>query len=201
MNANVSKRDAIAQAMDWLGQLREDGRAEPALGGSDEAAAPADTVPPAPAAAPPAPAAGPPVAAASPPVAAPGPPVATPGNGRKRRTSVAITERAAIGDELRIPIAWCDMGACISHYEHPEALGEADIRARAIVAGWRVDALGRLACPQCQQSGRWFWTTHPVVLWDRGRAVTAAALMAAAARAEATDGAGSEVGPGRPDRA
>jgi len=206
MKANVSKRDAIAQAMDWLGQLREDGRAEPALGGSGEAAVPAGAAPPAPAVSPPAPPAGPPVAAASPPVAAPGPPVAAPGNGGKRRTSVAITERAAIGDELRIPIAWCDMGACISYYEHPEALGEADIRARAIAAGWRVDALGRLACPGCQQSGRWFWTTHPVVLWDRGRAVTAAALMAATVHAEATvaaaaGGAGAEAEPGRADRA
>ena len=208
MKTNVSKREAIAQAMDWLGQLREDGRAAPALDESGEATAPAVTAPPAPPIAPPAPATAPPAPATVPPAPAipsaasvTGPPVPPAGGRRKRRTRVAITERAAIGDELRIPIAWCDMGACISHYEHPEALGEADIRARAIVAGWRVDALGRLACPQCQQSGRWFWTTHPVVLWDRGRAVTAAALMAAAARAEATDGAGSEVGPGRPDRA
>jgi hypothetical protein len=187
MKTNVSKRDAIAQAMDWLGQLREDGRAEPALGGSGEAAVTAVTAPPAPAASPPAPATGPPVAAA--------------GDGGNRRNRVAITERAAIGDELRIPIAWCDMGACISYYEHPEALGEADIRVRAIAAGWRVDALGRLACPGCQQSGRWFWTTHPVVLWDRGRAVTAAALMAATVRAEATGSAGDEAEPGRADRA
>jgi hypothetical protein len=197
MKTNVSKRDAIAQAMDWLGQLREDDRAEPALGGSGEANVPADTAPPAPAAFPPTPA----TPAPAPPVAATGPPVAAAGNGGNRRTSVAITERAAIGDELRIPIAWCDMGACIAYYEHPEALGEADIRARAITAGWRVDALGRLACPGCQQSGRWFWTTHPVVLWDRGRAVTAAALMAATVRAEATGSAGIEAEPGQADRA
>jgi hypothetical protein len=201
METNVSKRDAIAQAMEWLGQLREDGRAEPALGGSGEAAVPAVTAPPAPVTAPPAPVTAPPAPAASPPPPATGPPVAAAGDGGNRRNRVAITERAAIGDELRIPIAWCDMGACISYYEHPEALGEADIRARAIAAGWRVDALGRLACPGCQQSGRWFWTTHPVVLWDRGRAVTAAALMAATVRAEAAGSAGAEAEPGRADRA
>jgi hypothetical protein len=98
------------------------------------------------------------------------------------KANIEITERAAIGDELRIPLAWCEMGSCISHYEDPEALGEADIRARAIAAGWRVDALGRLACPQCQQGDSLFWTAHPVALWDRDRAVAMTALMAAAMR-------------------
>jgi hypothetical protein len=68
--------------------------------------------------------------------------------GTRMKGGVEITERAAIGDELRIPLAWCEMGSCISHYADPAALGEADIRARAIAAGWRVDALGQLACPQ-----------------------------------------------------
>ena len=46
MKTNVNKRDTIAQAMDWLGQLREDDRAEPTLDDSVEpAAAPADTAP------------------------------------------------------------------------------------------------------------------------------------------------------------
>jgi hypothetical protein len=208
MKTNVSKRDAIAQAMDWLGQLREDGRAEATLGGKDEATVPAVTAPPAPVTAPaapavgpPPPAIGPPAPAIGPPAPAIGPPAPAVGDRGNRRNRVAITARAAIGDELRIPIAWCDMGACISYYEHPEALGEADIRDRAIAAGWRVDALGRLACPSCQQSGRWFWTTHPVVLWDRGRAVTAATLMAAMVRAEATGSTGGEAEPGQPDRA
>jgi hypothetical protein len=110
--------------------------------------------------------------------------------------SAPIAERAPIGDELRIPIAWCDMDACISYFAHPAALGEADIRARAIGAGWRVDAVGRLACPQCQQSVPWFWTTQPVVPWDRGRAVTSTARMAAAVRAEATGSAGGQAAPG-----
>jgi hypothetical protein len=95
-----------------------------------------------------------------------------------------ITERAAIGDQLRIPIAWCEMGSCISHHTDPAALGEADIRARAISAGWRIDALGRLACPKCQQSGPGFRASHPVALWDRDTAITRASLMAAAMRNE-----------------
>ena len=53
---------------------------------------------------------------------------------------VAITQRAVLGDAIRRPIAWCEMPGCISRHDHPAALGEADIRARAIAAGWRVDA-------------------------------------------------------------
>jgi len=226
MRTNVSKRDAIAQAMDWLGQLREDDRAEPTLGGHRRPAAdPAVTAPPAPAASPsaftvpPTPAASPsaftvpPTPAAAPPhVTAPSHPTAAPlpappvprvsdeddphEGDDDPRESAASAERAPIGDELRIPIAWCDMDACISYFAHPAALGEADIRARAIAAGWRVDAVGMLACPQCQQSVPWFWTTQPVVPWDRGRAVTAAARMAAAVRAEATGSAGGQTAPG-----
>ena len=112
------------------------------------------------------------------------------------KADIEITERAAIGDELRIPLAWCEMGSCISHYADPAALGEADIRTRAIAAGWRVDALGRLACPQCQQGDSWFWTAHPVALWDRDTAVAMTTLMAAAVREIAgADGvAGTERG-------
>ena len=124
------------------------------------------------------------------------------------KAEIEITERAAIGDELRIPLAWCEMGSCISHYADPEALGEADIRTRAIAAGWRVDALGRLACPQCQQADSWFWTAHPVALWDRDTAVAMTTLLAAAVREIAgADGAagmergghpaGNQVRPGR----
>jgi hypothetical protein len=97
-------------------------------------------------------------------------------------TDIAITARAVIGDELRIPLAWCEMGSCISRYADPAALGEADIRARAVAAGWRADALGRLACPQCQQGESWFWTAHPAALWDRDTAVAMTSLMAAAVR-------------------
>jgi hypothetical protein len=106
----------------------------------------------------------------------------------RTKAPIEITERAAIGDELRMPLAWCEMGSCISHFADQEALGEADIRARAIKAGWRVDALGRLACPQCQQGDSWFWTAHPVALWDRDTAVAMTTLLAVAVR-EITDGA------------
>ncbi|MGN6174944.1 MAG: hypothetical protein ACTHPS_18665, partial [Streptosporangiaceae bacterium] len=113
------------------------------------------------------------------------PPASLPGRRTRLRTSVEITERSAIGDELRIPIAWCEMGSCISHHEDPAALGEADIRARAVAEGWRVDALGRLACPKCQQSDAWFWTAHPVAPWDRETAVARTTLMAAVVREHA----------------
>jgi hypothetical protein len=108
------------------------------------------------------------------------------------RGRAQITARAVIGDELRMPIVWCEMGSCISWHSDPAALGEADIRARAIAADWRVDALGRLACPRCQQSDGRFWATHPVELRDRDTAMTASkaaagrtATAGAAGRAEA----------------
>lgn len=76
---------------------------------------------------------------------------------------VAITERAVLGDRIRRPAAWCEMPACISRYEDPAALGEADIRARALAAGWRHDAVGRLVCPYCQQRNPGLWPACPVV--------------------------------------
>jgi len=105
------------------------------------------------------------------------------------------TERPVIGDQLRMPIMWCEMGSCISWYTHPAALGEADTRARAIAGGWRIDALGRLACPRCQQTDPGFWATGPVVLWDRLTAVARAAR--AAGRGDGTAAWGSSGDPGR----
>ena len=67
---------------------------------------------------------------------------------------------AIIGNELRIPILWCDFGSCIAHYTHPDALGERDVRHRALAAGWRYDLLGRLACPSCVQHDATFWAAH-----------------------------------------
>jgi hypothetical protein len=64
---------------------------------------------------------------------------------------VAITGRCVIGDEIRIPVVWCDMEECGAAFADPAALGETDNRARAIVAGWSTDALGRLVCPACRQ--------------------------------------------------
>jgi hypothetical protein len=77
--------------------------------------------------------------------------------------------RAVIGDEIRIPIMWCQFGSCIARYTHRNALGEGDLRARALGEGWRYDALGRLACPDCAQHDSSFWATRaPVPVTGRG---------------------------------
>lgn len=83
---------------------------------------------------------------------------------------VAITERAVLGDRIRRPTAWCEMPCCISRYEHPAALGQADIHARALAAGWRHDAAGRLVCPCCQQRNPGLCVTDPVIRQDRAPA-------------------------------
>ena len=185
---------SMAQMGDWLAELRDDAgaeppagrharpgsaqgpRAEPCAGAPDRATAPVETIPPAEAM--PRAAARARVQASARAAAMVGAEVMARAEARAR---ARVTGRAVIGDELRTPIMWCEMGACISRYSDPAALGEADIRARAIGAGWRIDALGRLACPRCQQTDGRFWATHPVTLHDRDRAVTLTALMAAAA--------------------
>jgi anti-sigma regulatory factor (Ser/Thr protein kinase) len=83
--------------------------------------------------------------------------------------------RAVIGDQLQMPVARCEMGSCSSWHGDPAALGEADIRARAIGAGWRADALGQLACPRCQQSAPGFRATGPVAPGNPPAAITRAA--------------------------
>jgi len=250
MKTTTDNGDAIASAMDWLGQLREDGYeadyAEPAFGGGGEPASPAglpetfagppqadaglpetaspetaspETASPEPAspepASPepglpgpiprprvafPAPAEsmGAPAGTSAAPAgtmlgpsgtiparaaAAPGAPATAPAarasvTGGEPGDDPEIREPAPIGDELRIPTAWCEMDSCISHFAHPAALGEVDNRSRAITAGWRIDALGRLACPKCLQ-GPWFWATERLARWDRRRAVAMATLMTA----------------------
>ena len=72
-----------------------------------------------------------------------------------------VPVRAIIGDEIRIPFMWCEFGTCDATYTHPDALGERDLRARALAAGWRYDALGRRACPGCAQHDPTFWTARP----------------------------------------
>jgi hypothetical protein len=96
----------------------------------------------------------------------PPPSPARPGRRHLRRPAVrrAPGVRAVIGDEIRIPIMWCEFGSCITRYTHPGALGEGDLRARALGAGWRYDALGRLACPDCVQHDSTFWPTRPPAL-------------------------------------
>jgi hypothetical protein len=85
-----------------------------------------------------------------------------------------------IGDQIRMPIMWCEMDSCISWYTHRAALGEADTRARAIADGWRIDALGRLTCPECQQTDPRFWAPCAVVPWDRFTAIARTARITAA---------------------
>ena len=92
-----------------------------------------------------------------------------------------VTVRAAIGDELRRPIMWCEMASCINYHADPAALGEADARVRAVRAGWCIDAVGRLACPRCQQTTS-FWTPRPVVPWDRATALVMTTLATVRAR-------------------
>jgi hypothetical protein len=82
-------------------------------------------------------------------------------------------ERSFIGDEIRIPILWCEFGRCIERYTHGDALGERDLRALALADGWRYDALGRLACPCCVQSDSSFWASRlPVPLRRDGSRVS-----------------------------
>jgi hypothetical protein len=69
--------------------------------------------------------------------------------------------RAVIGDEVRKPTLWCEFGSCIARFTAPDALGEGDLRAGALAAGWRYDALGRLACPDCAQRDPGFWVGRP----------------------------------------
>jgi hypothetical protein len=64
---------------------------------------------------------------------------------------VVITGQCVIGDQIRVPTAWCAMAGCEAAFTDPAALGEADNRARAVTAGWVKDALCRLVCPACRR--------------------------------------------------
>jgi hypothetical protein len=196
MKIKIWPDDATAVEMDdWLAELREDGRADRAEPGAertepgaerteagaertepgaDRAEAGAERTEPA--------SDGVRTEAQSPPAApaAPATTLAASAAPPASAESVAsATGRAVIGDQLRIPITWCEMGSCISRHADPAALGEGDQRARAIGIGWRIDAFGRLACPQCQQTDPGFRATHPVVPWDRYTAMARAARIAA----------------------
>jgi hypothetical protein len=205
-DATTLQADDWLQMNDWLAELRSDDRAEPPAPGDDRAeppyGSPRPEVParPATSAAPagPATSAAParpatPAALARPATpatpAAPARP-ATPAAPARPATPAApatpadrprASVRAVIGDQLRIPVMWCEMGCCISWYSDPAALGEGDARARAIGGDWRMDAFGRLACPRCQQTDPDFRASRPVVPWDRYTAIVAAARIAACA--------------------
>jgi hypothetical protein len=64
---------------------------------------------------------------------------------------LAVTEHCVIGDQIRLPAACCDIVGCGAEFADLASLGEADNRARALAAGWSVDAFGRLVCPACQR--------------------------------------------------
>src|SRR5215469_7102434 len=158
MNVRISPTDVSAHEMEaWIAQLRDEGSDEGSDAGFSDAW-PSDGK-----------------ASDDAPdggegrwkLAVPVPPAARAPASARRASRPGTAGRAVIGDQLRIPIVWCEMAPCISHHTSPVALGEADVRARAIAAGWRVDRLGRLTCPGCQQSSPWFWPAHPVVPWDR----------------------------------
>ena len=89
---------------------------------------------------------------------------------------LAITEHCVIGDQIRLPAAGCDIVGCGAEFADLAALGEADNRARALAAGWSVDAFGRLVCPACQQRPD---VTRPRILSpepDTGAGPTSAAV-------------------------
>jgi hypothetical protein len=159
MKMRIRPDDAsMLQMNDWLAELRGDERAEP----------PAPTIPAAAAVCP------------EPAVASPQPPHPQPPHPQPARVQPAHARPevgALIGDQLRMPIMWCEMGSCISWHADPAALGEGDMRARAIGAGWRIDAFGRLACPCCQQTDPAFRASRPVVVWDRHTAMARAARI------------------------
>ena len=75
---------------------------------------------------------------------------------------VPVTMPAVIGDDLKLPVIWCEMPGCISFYLDDESAGFRDARDHADAAGWRTDALGRLACPGCQQGRADYRTPQPV---------------------------------------
>jgi len=176
MKIRIRPDDAsMLQMDDWLAELRDDGAAEPpGEGGGGPASgdarpeAPAEGAVPAEGATP--------AERAVPAEGATPAERAVPAEGA---TPARATVRAVIGDQLRMPIMWCEMGSCISWHSDPAALGEGDARARAIRAGWRIDAFGRLACPRCQQTDPGFRVSRPVVPWDRHTAIARAAWIAA----------------------
>jgi hypothetical protein len=164
-DATTLQADEWLQMNDWLAELRDDDRAEPPAPGDDHAEPPAGRTRPE-------------VPARPATSAIPARPATPAGPGRPAGPARA-TVRAVIGDQLRIPITWCEMGCCISWHSDPAALGEGDARARALGADWRIDAFGRLACPRCQQTDPDFRASRPVVAWDRYTAILAAARVTA----------------------
>ena len=138
-DASAPELNEWLKMYDWFAELRDDDPAGPADHGLAE---PADDSAPRPRDRRPRrlPAGLPPVAGASAGTEASAraatleitPPPAAPGATRRE----ASAPRATIGDQLRRPVAWCEMGSCIWHHADPAALGEADVApARSRPAG------------------------------------------------------------------
>jgi len=180
MKMKIRPDDAsMLELNDWLAELREDGWADapsddrPEPPGDDLAESPGDDRPEPPGDD----LAEPPGDDRPRPVSDARPEASAEPDHRPAEPDARPTVRAVIGDQLRMPVMWCEMGSCISWHADPAALGEGDMRARAIGAGWRIDALGRLACPTCQQADPNFRASHQVVPWDRYTAMARAARI------------------------
>lgn len=76
--------------------------------------------------------------------------------------------RAVIGDELGVPALLCEFAGCSARFTHPDALGERELRHRAMAQGWQYDLIGRLACPSCVWHAPTFWARHPQAPARRG---------------------------------
>src|SRR5215813_12301309 len=139
MNVKISPADVSVHEMSaWIAQLRDESSdAGPSdagpSGGTASDGAPGDGEPVRKIAAPAVSARTPPaVPSGTLPAAPSGTLPAVPGTvpaGDSRAPGPSTAERAVIGDQLRIPIVWCELAQCISHHTNPAALGEADIRA------------------------------------------------------------------------
>jgi len=96
------------------------------------------------------------------------------------QTPVWLTERPAIGDAyLGEPAVRCEMAAC--RIVHRGGFSARQCWLAALAAGWRLDWVGRRACPRCQQNRPAFWrppaTGNLPAVWDRRAALHGVARM------------------------
>jgi len=87
---------------------------------------------------------------------------------------VWLTGRPRIGDAyLGAPAVRCEMPAC--RIVHRGGFNTGACWRAALAAGWRLDWIGRRACPRCQQNRPVFWrppaTPDLPVVWDADAAV------------------------------
>ena len=75
--------------------------------------------------------------------------------------------RAIIGDEFRTPMLWCEFGSCIARYTSEDALGERDLRARALVDGLALRRPRTARLPCCTRHDPSFLVGRPAAPADR----------------------------------